>query len=247
MKKGIIYEWRNKLDGKFYVGQTIRPKGRYKNHVKAQGDSVFHRAIRLHGIENFEYTVVATYEHETEQGLYDLLNEAEKERIKFRNSLVPNGYNVAEGGKNGNTLSGMTEEEYVAHCNKISNLLKGKFTGENNPMYGKKQSDESKEKNRQSHLGKHYSDDTRKKHSENAKGEKNPMKRPEVRAKHSDTLKGEKNPSKRPEVRDKLSKATKGMKPVNNGIECKKIHVSKIDEFLANNPGWVCGYIKKSA
>ena len=77
---------------------------------------MFHRAIRLHGIENFEYTVVATYEHETEQGLYDLLNEAEIERIKFRNSLAPNGYNVAPGGENGNYLAGYTQEQYDDWC-----------------------------------------------------------------------------------------------------------------------------------
>lgn len=124
MKKGIIYEWRNKLDGKFYVGQTVRPKRRYNEHVKAKGDSVFHRAIRLHGIENFEYTVVATYEHETPEGLYDLLNEAEKERIIFRNSLAPNGYNVTPGGENGNFLAGYTQEQYEEYCKKRSVIAK---------------------------------------------------------------------------------------------------------------------------
>ena len=49
------------------------------------------------------------------------------------------------------------------------------------------------------------------------------------------------------DVRKKCGAKNKGMKPVNNGIICKKIHESEIDEFLANNPDWKLGLIKKSA
>ena len=204
MKTGIIYEWRNKLDGKFYVGQTIRPKARYNAHVKAQGDSVFHRAIRLHGIENFEYTVVATYKHESSEGLFDLLNEAEKERIKFRNSLAPNGYNVADGGKNGNPFAGVSKEKREEWGRKISEKTSKRMKGENNPMKNhdvvKKVSDILKqhyidnpelcvllsEKIKQYYIDNPELCDEI---SENMKGDKNPMKNPDVAKKQSDSLK----------------------------------------------------------
>ena len=237
MKTGIIYEWRNKLDGKFYVGQTIRPKARYNAHVKAQGDSVFHRAIRLHGIENFEYTVVATYKHESSEGLFDLLNEAEKERIKFRNSLAPNGYNVADGGKNGNPFAGVSKEKREEWGRKISEKTSKRMKGENNPMKNhdvvKKVSDILKqhyidnpelcvllsEKIKQYYIDNPELCDEI---SENMKGDKNPMKNPDVAKKQSDSLKQHyiDNPDEmsermkqyyidNPEKRDEMSKRMK--------------------------------------
>lgn len=49
-------------------------------------------------------------------------------------------------------LTGRTLSE--GHCNNISKAVsdRGSHFGENNPMYGRKQTEESKEKNRQSHL-----------------------------------------------------------------------------------------------
>ena len=193
--KGIIYEYRNVFNNKFYVGQTKYPEKRYNNHKKAKEDSVFHFAIRKYGFESFEYNVVVEYEAETEEQLNDLLNSAEVERIKYRNSLVPNGYNVAEGGNVGNFLAGFTDEQRAEFCKtqsinsrrywetlddderqkqlqllkeagligakhtwtnkkhhsdetrkEMSNARKGKYTGENNPMYGKHHSDAAKKK-----------------------------------------------------------------------------------------------------
>ncbi len=58
---------------------------------------------------------------------------------------------------------------------KMSEALKGKYCGEKSHWFGKHQSDESKQKNREAHLGKEVSSDTRKKISERTKGENNPM------------------------------------------------------------------------
>lgn len=41
------------------------------------------------------------------------------------------------------------------HKNKMSEAMKGKYAGENHPMYGKKHSDEARKKMRESHKGKH--------------------------------------------------------------------------------------------
>lgn len=260
MKTGIIYEWRNKLDGKFYVGQTINPESRYKDHLKAKGDSLFHRAIRLHGIENFEYTVVATYEHETEQGLYDLLNEAEIERIKFRNSLAPNGYNVTHGGEGGNVLAGYTQEQYEEFCKKISERMKGKNAGEKNPMKNpetvKKMADAKRGK--PSHMkGKHHSDDVRKKCGAKNKGKhwyNNGIdEHPYFKGEQPDgwvrgRIIGKYNLSdkQRAKISKSLSKSMKGKNkgkhPYNNGeIEIRR----RDDEVIPD--GFVRGPLKKSA
>lgn len=84
---------------------------------------------------------------------------------------------------------------------------KGKYTGENNPMYGKHHSAESKNKNSYSHKGKHFSEETKNKISEAKKGEKHPMygkhHTEETRKKLSEAAKG--------------NTATKGMHWFNNG------------------------------
>ena len=52
----------------------------------------------------------------------------------------------------------MTRAEHTKLHRKLNPI---DLSGENNPMFGKKHSEESKEKNRQSHLGKECSDETR--------------------------------------------------------------------------------------
>lgn len=60
-------------------------------------------------------------------------------------------------------------------CRKISKALKGKQTGKPSPMKGKHHSNESKEKSRQSHLGKKHSEETIRLYREQRRGENNPM------------------------------------------------------------------------
>lgn len=99
---GIIYSYKNLINGKMYIGQTINPKQRFNAHKSnafneknTEYDSLFHRAIRKYGYENFEYCVLA----ETDE--IDKLNELEVCFIKKYNSQTPYGYNVKEGGRNG--------------------------------------------------------------------------------------------------------------------------------------------------
>lgn len=88
---GIIYCYTNKITGKKYIGQTIHPEQRKRNHlheaVKNKTDYYFHRSIRKHGWENFEYEVL----EET-----DNLTERETFYIRHLNTLWPNGYNELE-------------------------------------------------------------------------------------------------------------------------------------------------------
>ena len=66
----------------------------------------------------------------------------------------------------------------------------------------------------------------------------------EACAKISKSNKGKKRSD---ETRARLSNSKKGKRPVNNGIICKRIDESKLDEFFATHPDWKLGFIKKSA
>ncbi len=85
---GIIYCWTNKITGKKYIGQTIHPEQRKRNHIHSafntHSDYYFHRTLRKRGIDNFTYEVL----EETD----DLLAR-ETYWIKYYNTIWPNGYN----------------------------------------------------------------------------------------------------------------------------------------------------------
>ena len=95
----IIYKYTNKINGKQYIGQTIRGFDlRHYEHIR--GDkSYFDRAINKYGIENFEWEILYVASNTEE------LNEKEIELIQKHNTLKPNGYNVTLGGGSFNGYS----------------------------------------------------------------------------------------------------------------------------------------------
>lgn len=89
---GYIYKYTSP-SGKSYIGQTInslaiRAGHNGKNYL---GCVAFYQAILKYGFENFEVEILA----EVPQ---DKLDELEKRYIEIFNTLIPNGYNIAEGG-----------------------------------------------------------------------------------------------------------------------------------------------------
>lgn len=97
---GLIYIIKNHCNDKVYVGQTTTSmKQRWNHHIisaknNLEPSMVLYNAMRKYGIANFyiellEDNIVGT----------DSLNEREKYWINYHNSLVPNGYNVREGGE----------------------------------------------------------------------------------------------------------------------------------------------------
>lgn len=121
---GIIYCYTNQVNNKKYIGQTMNPTQRHSAHKSCayndkspEWDSVFHRAIRKYGWENFQYEIL----YETED--VELLNELEKFYISYFKTQIPNGYNVLEGGLNAHyTMKESTKT-------KLS-LIKGELTEE---------------------------------------------------------------------------------------------------------------------
>lgn len=135
----IIYEIRNKINGKSYIGQHSSDElGTYWGSGK-----LIRKAIEKYGIENFERTILERCSNKNE------LNEREKYWIKEKNS-IKNGYNLTEGGTGGDTSKFIDySEEWVEkqrintkqYWDSLSEEERRerslKVSGENNGMHGK--------------------------------------------------------------------------------------------------------------
>ena len=89
----IVYLATNKINGKQYVGQTVRSlEERWRDHCRSRDENYFHRAIRKYGKENFALEILDTANTEIE------LDEKEIFWINKLNTLFPGGYNLRVGG-----------------------------------------------------------------------------------------------------------------------------------------------------
>ena len=89
-----IYKIENILNGKIYIGQSIEIEKRWQKHLNANDNFLIHKAIKKYGKENFQFSII-------EECDASLLNNKECYWIEFYNSLIPNGYNMVQGGSNG--------------------------------------------------------------------------------------------------------------------------------------------------
>lgn len=96
---GFIYQILNAKTGKCYIGQSRQSNtsSRWSQHkhqalVRKSTSSALYDAMRSYGIDFFKYIVILEDIHDDE------LNTKEIEFIKSFNSIVPNGYNIKEGG-----------------------------------------------------------------------------------------------------------------------------------------------------
>lgn len=130
---GWIYQIKNNINQKAYIGQTIQHNvaSRWSEHIKSinsGADSHLIRAFKKYGIENFSFNVVANIPNEE-------LDSAEVLEISNRNSLSPNGYNIRNGGSRGKHSQESIEKMKETHT-------------------GKHHTEETKEKLRQINIGK---------------------------------------------------------------------------------------------
>ena len=177
IKIGIIYCWRNVHNGKRYIGQTINPKKRYKEHKRHigsyDGQNLFGRALNKYSsMDDWEYIVI-------EEVSKEMLDQREINWIAFYNSNDPeHGYNTTSGGDrhDGYKLSEETRK-------RMSESKKGK-----------KRSTETCKKISESQKGKKISEETRKRMSKSLRGKpawnKGKKHSEESRRKMSESLKG---------------------------------------------------------
>lgn len=93
-----------------YIGETLEkdPVERWKGHQHAfkrgVGCPALRDAVKVHGIENFRFEVLIICFDEDRF-------KFEREYIKKYNTLVPNGYNILEGGVGGAGFKGKKHSE----------------------------------------------------------------------------------------------------------------------------------------
>lgn len=107
-----IYMFRNKINNKCYIGQSINIKKRLKGHlrcfVKCIADTTIHKAFLKYNIENFEIIILEKLEFCDEIKIK--LDELEKYYIQKYDSYK-NGYNSTLGGDAGVLGLKMNEEQ----------------------------------------------------------------------------------------------------------------------------------------
>ena len=147
---GIIYKITNRINGKIYIGQTIRKfEVRWKEHsYDSRNDNPLYNSIKKYGNSAFSKEIIGTY-----YSMEDL-NNAEEYYIQYHNSLSPNGYNLHTGGNNHTT----SEDTKI----KISKAI----SGEKNGNFGKVFSNEIRLKISNANKGKKRSECFKLKRSE---------------------------------------------------------------------------------
>ena len=120
-----IYKITNKVNGKVYIGQSIRPiEQRFQRHINDAVNNIldthFARAIRKYGKENFYIELIETCDSQTE------LNLREQYWIRKYDS-INNGYNETDATNKcgGNTYMSKTENEMKEISEKISKTKLG--------------------------------------------------------------------------------------------------------------------------
>jgi group I intron endonuclease len=129
---------------KQYIGQTICNdiERRWRQHRKCDGKTVgryLSAAYNKYGIDKFKFQIICICFDED-------CNRFEQEYIKRFNTLVPNGYNLREGGMNSKqhpeSIQLRVEKNKGKKYGPLSDAIKKKLSdekiGNKNPNFGKK-------------------------------------------------------------------------------------------------------------
>lgn len=142
----IVYKATNKINGKVYIGKTIRKlshaKARHFNRAKLGFETYFYNAIRKHGFDCFEWEVI--YNGTSDIDICNKEVELIKE-YKSRHPLI--GYNMTDGGEGsaGITVKDSTRKLRSINSQGIKNNCYGLY-GVNHPACGNTHSQTTKDK-----------------------------------------------------------------------------------------------------
>ena len=161
-------------NGKVYIGQTNDFKARMNSHKNSKEDTRIHNAIRRHGWDNFEASILE------ENLTAEQANEREIYWIAYNDSTNPrHGYNLQDGGQ----INSSHSEETKLKMSKNA-------SGANNPMFGRIHSEESKigmvqYGSKNGMFGKNHTEQSKRLMSKN-----NPMRDADKRKKNSESQLG---------------------------------------------------------
>ena len=153
-----IYSITNIVNNKKYIGQSVDVKRRLSNHKWALKhdkhiNDHLQKSFNKYGEDCFVFCVMCECEE-------DKLDELERYYISYYDCMNPNkGYNSESGGN----LNKHWSEELTQKMKEIRG-------GENSGMWGKKHTEETKAIMREKSLGRHMSDEAKKKSSISHKG-----------------------------------------------------------------------------
>lgn len=167
---GYIYKSYCKITHRYYIGckfSEVFIKDYFGSGNKIKKD------IKKFGKSNFTVEILEWVDYKDDKKI--LLNREKYWCEKYNVALDPNYYNISGSGNAGNTMMGYTLEEKEIYRNKQRNITKSKIDpngkgmfgrnisllGKNNPMYGKYQTEHSKQLNREWHLGRKDSIETK--------------------------------------------------------------------------------------
>lgn len=159
-----VYAHINKINGKIYIGQTKNINRRWRsNGIEYEKSTYFYNAILEYGWDNFEHVILQSGLSKKEADEYEIYY------IDYYHSKYnENGYNIREGGNR--QLSKETRQK-LSQIAKEKGLWKGDnnprhldpLFGERNGMYGKKHSEETKQKISEANKGKQLTEETKQK------------------------------------------------------------------------------------
>ena len=119
-----IYLIKNKVNGKCYIGQSIRLRKRLlhhlNNYINDRYDFPLYRAFDKYGTDNFEVFILNSFNSTNYTEIKKELDILEIKYIKEYNSYGTTGYNQTYGGDAGVLGYKMTEEQK----DKIKNNVK---------------------------------------------------------------------------------------------------------------------------
>lgn len=183
MKINIIYLAENIINNKKYIGRTDKNLSTRKRYhfweTKRESNTIFHKAIKKYGKENFKWTIIKECKSWEEAGIMEtfmiIIHHTHKDE---------GGYNLTWGNDGGDTFTYRSEESKNRTRKKLSKIGQGKKhkeetikrcseikLGEKNPMYGKKHTSETRKKISESSKNRlPISEETRRKISIASKG-----------------------------------------------------------------------------
>lgn len=97
-----VYYFRNKINGKYYIGQAFKLRKRFIHHLSNYKNSRYnaplYKAMEEYGLDNFEYEIIQTCNNNDYAERQKELDKLETKFIEEYNSYGSTGYNQTKGG-----------------------------------------------------------------------------------------------------------------------------------------------------
>lgn len=160
--KFIVYCHTNKLNGKAYIGWTNKSIDvRWREHCGASKKSLlhFHLAIKKYGVgdEIWQHEILDVLAKQKGAKRAEIVWIEHRKTTNFHEGHF--GYNMTDGGDGaaGFKYTDVQRQNIKRIRAEMKDVHRLNNTGEKNPMFGRKQSAASKEKNRLSNIKTHNS------------------------------------------------------------------------------------------